>query len=335
MKTITCKCLLPVILLLMFCSYATAQTRSILGKVTDPDGKPLADVQITITGIDNPRTLKCKTDKNGEYLYLIGLQHGIYHVVARKEGYEPKRESPVEPELGEALEVDFVLKPGEDFKFPHEMTDEERAEYLKKYNASAERRKNSAQVSEFFDKGVELFDKKMYAEAIDEWNKGLKLDPEQVVIVSRIGDAYLQMKKYDEALASYEEAIKLNPNDPKLLNNKGVVLDKMGKKKESEQAFEQASEITGGGAQELYNLGVTKYNAGNMEEAAAAFKRAIAADSGYAEAYYLLGNCLLGNTDTICEALDTFRKYISLGGKPDNVDVAKQMIEALGSSCKE
>jgi Flp pilus assembly protein TadD len=334
MKTSTCKYLLPVILLLTFCSYATAQTRSILGKVTDPDGKPLADVQITITGIDNPRTLKCKTDKNGEYLYLIGLQHGIYHVVARKEGYEPKRESPIEPELGEELEVDFVLKPGQDFKFPHEMTDEERAEYLKKYEANAQRSKNATAVSEFFEKGVEFFDKKMYAEAIDEFNKGLELDPEQVVLVARVGDTYLQMKKYEDALAFYEKAIELDPTEPKYLNNKGVVLDKMGKKKESEKAFEEASSLTGGGAQELYNLGVTKYNAGNMEEAAAAFKRAIAADSGYAEAYYLLGNCLLGDPETICEALDTFRKYISLGGKPDNVDVAKQMIDALGSSCK-
>jgi tetratricopeptide (TPR) repeat protein len=334
MKTTTCKYLLSVLLVLTFCSYATAQTRSILGKVTDPDGNPLADVQITISGIDNPRTLKCKTDKKGEYLYLIGLQHGIYHVVARKEGYEPKRESPVEPELGEEVELNFTLRPGEDYKFPHEMTDEERAEYLKKYEANTERRKNSVAVSEFFDKGVEFLDKKMYAEAIDEFNKGLELDPEQVVLVARIGDTYLKMEKYEEALASYERAIELDPTDPKLFNNKGVVLDKMGKKEESEKAFEEASQITGGGAQELYNLGVTKYNAGNMEEAAAAFKRAIAADSGYTEAYYLLGNCLLGDTESICEALDMFRKYISLGGKADNVDVAKQMIEALGASCE-
>ena len=335
MKILTCKYLLPVILLLMFGSYATAQTRSIRGKVTDPDGKPLADVEITIFGIDNPRILKCKTDKNGEYIYLIGLQHGIYHVTAHKEGYEPKRESPVEPEMGEELELNFTLKPGKDFKFPHEMTEEERKEYMKTYSANSERRKNSAAVTEHFDKGVELFDKKMYSEAIDEFNQALELDPEQVAIVSRVGDAYLQMKKYDDALASYEKAIALTPNDPKLLNNKGVVLDKMGKKKESEKAFEQAAGITGGGAQELYNLGVTKYNAGNMEEAATAFQRAIAADSNYAEAYYLLGNCLLGDPEKICDALDKFRQYIRLGGKSDNVEVAKQMIEALGSSCKQ
>jgi len=84
----------------------------------------------------------------------------------------------------------------------------------------------------------------------------------------------------------------------------------------------------------LYNLGVTQYNDNRLEEAAGSFKRAIAADSGYAEAYYLLGNCLLGNQETICDAIDAFKKYTNLGGKAENVDVAKAMIDALGSSCE-
>jgi tetratricopeptide (TPR) repeat protein len=337
MKISTSRCSAFVIFFLLLCSYAAAQSRSIIGKVTDENSQPLADVKIIIVGIDNPRNLTTKTDKKGEYIYLLGLNPGIYHVVARKEGYVPKRESNVKPELGEEVTVDFTLAPGADYKFPHEMSSEEMKEYLKQVDAQKETRKYSAAVAEAFDKGVAFFDKKMYAEAIEEFNKALALDPAQAAITARVADAYLEMKRYEEALAGYEKAIALSPSDSKLYNNKGVVLDKLGKKKESREAFKKASDLSPnatGGAQNLYNLGVTLYNDGNMDEAAEAFKKCIAADSNYAEAYYLLGTILSGEQGTIPDAVTAFKKYVSLGGKPENVEVAKALIEALEASIK-
>ena len=70
-------------------------------------------------------------------------------------------------------------------------------------------------------------------------------------------------------------------------------------------------------------------NSGQTDAAIAAFKQAIAADPNFAEAYYQLGMCLSGSPDTMADAVKALEKYIEIGNKPDQIDVAKQIIAAL------
>jgi superkiller protein 3 len=171
----------------------------------------------------------------------------------------------------------------------------------------------------------------MYAEAIEEFNKALEKDPEQAVVIARVAEANLKLGKNEEALANYKKAIELNPNDPSLYTNMGVALSKMGKTAESQEAFKKAASMNpASAAQNYFNLGITLVNSGKSVEAAAAFKEAIAADPNYAEAYYQLGMSLSGKQDTIPAAIEALKKYIQIGQKPDQVEVAKQIIAALG-----
>lgn len=327
--------LLSLVLLMILSTAAMAQNRAIEGNVTDDQGQPLADVKITITGIDNPRNLETKTDKKGYFIYLLGLQSGKYRVVARKEGFQPMKEEDVKPEMRETVRVDFQLTPGADRKFPFEMTDEERKEYLEQYEARKKYQKFAAAVREHFDKGVELANNNQYEEAVAEFKEALELDPEQPAVHSRLGDAYKHLEKYAEAEASFKKAIELDPANGNLYSNLGDVLARQGKKEESVEAFKKAAEMNpNAGAQDLYNIGVTHYNDGNMEDAAIYFRKVIEKDPNYSEAYYLLATCLSGNMDTIPEAVDLFKQYIDLGGKPENVEVAKEMVKALKDYAK-
>ncbi len=113
-------------LLLTLALPAAAQSRSIRGKVTDEKGQPVADAQITIQGTDIVRTLTTKTNKKGEYMYMLGLQIGTYRVIVRKAGYQPQYKENVRPQLQEEMVVDFKLVPGEDYKLQFEMTEAER-----------------------------------------------------------------------------------------------------------------------------------------------------------------------------------------------------------------
>lgn len=330
MRMSPCRNLLLVILSLMLCTAALAQNRAIEGKVTDDKGQPLADVKIRIMGIDNPRDLECETNKKGEYIYLLGLQSGRYNVIAHKEGFEPMLEQNVRPEIRETVRVDFEMTPGQDRKFPMEMSDEEREEYDRKAEKQRKYQRFSAAVKDHFDKGEELAKKKKYEEAIVEYNAALELNPEQPGIQARAGDTYKKLEKYEEALAAYEKAIELDPANSNFYSNKGDILNKLGKVEEAQEAFEKATEMNpSGGAQDLYNLGVTHYNEGRMTEASSFFRKAIEKDNNYAEAYYLLATCLSADMDTIPEALDLFQQYIDLGGKRENVEIAKEMIKAL------
>jgi superkiller protein 3 len=105
----------------------------------------------------------------------------------------------------------------------------------------------------------------------------------------------------------------------------------MGKVEESRAAFKKAAEMDPvNAAQNYYNLGVTLVNSGNTNEAAEAFKQALAVDPNYAEAYYQLGMSLSGNQETIPDAIKALEKYIQIGQRPEQVEVAKQIISALG-----
>jgi tetratricopeptide (TPR) repeat protein len=322
-------------LLLTLALPAAAETRAIKGKVTDEKGQPVADAQITIMGTDIVRNLTAKTNKKGEYLYMLGLQVGTYRVIVRKAGYQPQSKANVSPQLGEEIDVDFTLVPGEDHKLPFEMTNEERNSINKQnqqQNEQMEKRKQfSAEIKAYFENGVKLSDQGMYAEAIEEFNKALEKVPGQSAIIVRIADAYLKLGKNEEAIANYKKAIELDPNNPSLYTNMGVALSKMGKTAESQEAFKKAAALNpAAAAQNFYNLGVTMVNSGKTEEAAEAFKQSIAADPSFAESYYPLGMALSGKQETIPAAIEALKKYVEIGKKPDQVEIAKQIIAALG-----
>jgi tetratricopeptide (TPR) repeat protein len=317
-------------LLLISSIPAVAQTRAVAGKVTDEKGQPVADAQISIQGMDQYRTVSAKTNKKGEYMCLLGSQSGTYRVVVRKAGYEPQFKENVQPQMGEQAQVDFQLTPGQDHKLPFEMTAAEK-EQMRQQAAQAEKRKEfSAEVKAHFDSGVQMSEQGKYAEAVDEFNKALEKDPKQPGILSRMADAYAKQGKNEDALAAYQKAIDLNPTDPELLQGMGVVLNKLGKTAESQEAFKKAATLNpNASAPSLYNLGVSLFNNGNVDGAVDAFKQAIAADPNFAEAYFQLGVCLSAKPETIPAAVEAMKKYIQIGKKPDQVEVAKQMVQAM------
>jgi len=82
--------------------------------------------------------------------------------------------------------------------------------------------------------------------------------------------------------------------------------------------------------QNYYNLGVIFINSGKTDEAADAFKQSIAADANFGESYYQLGMALSATQATIPAAIEALNKYIAIGRKPEQVEVAKQIVQALG-----
>jgi tetratricopeptide (TPR) repeat protein len=310
---------------------AAAQNHAIAGKVTDEKGQPVADAQITIQQTDVVRSVTTKTNKKGEYQYLLGMQAGMYRVVVRKAGYEPQYQEHIRPALGETAQVDFKLEPGKDHKLPFEMTAAE-LEQFKAENAQIGKTKQfSAEVKAHFDQGVLLSDQGKYAEAVDEFNKALEKDSKQPGILARLGDADSKMGKNEDALAAYEKAVALDPTNAELLINMGVLLNKMGKVAESQEAFKKAAAANpSSSAQSFYDLGVTMFNSGHTDEAVDSFKKAIAADPNSAEAYFQLGICLSAKTETMPAAIEAMKKYIEIGKKPDQIDVAKQLIKEMG-----
>ena len=309
---------------------AVAQNRIVEGVVTDNQGKPIKDAQVVIQSLESSvRSYKVKTDKNGKYIYL-GIAQGQYRVVVRAKGFSPNYVQPIRPTIQEPTKVDIQLTPGEDQKLPFEFTEEELEQYRKEMEKAEQRKAVSAEVQAAFNAGLELANAGKYEEAIVEYQKALEKDPEQANILGNMADAYAKLEKNEEALAYYQKAIKASPDEAAFYTNIGVLLSRMGKNKESQEAFKKAAELNpAGSAQNFYNIGATMVNSGQTDAAIAAFKQAIAADPNFAEAYYQLGMCLSGSPDTMADAVKALEKYIEIGNKPDQIDVAKQIIAAL------
>jgi tetratricopeptide (TPR) repeat protein len=309
----------------------TTQTRSIKGKVTDDKDQPVAEAQISIIATDITRNFTVKTNKKGEYLYLLGQQIATYRIVVRKAGFQPDVKENIRPEFGEASVVDFKLSPGPDRKLPFEMSQQDLDDYKKKSEEVQKKNKFSGDVQAAFKLGVQLTEEGKYDEALAELNKALEKDPEQPAIHAAIGNVYAKSGKNEEALAAYNKAIGFSPNDPDLYTTVGITMNAMGKIAEAQDAFKKAATLNpAAAAQNYYNLGIIFINSGKADEAADAFKQSIAADPNFSESYYQLGMALSGKQATIPAAIDALKKYIAIGKKPEKVEVAKQIIQALG-----
>ena len=330
---------LAVGLLLVFSIPVHAQggNRMIRVKVTDENNQPMEGVRIKIEGTDIVRVFdspKYTTNRRGEYPQLLGTQTGTYRVIARKEGFAPEYKENVSPGLGEEVLVEFKLKPGDsNIKLPFEMTETDRAELQKRVEDQKKRQKFSAEVKARFDQGVALFDVGQYSESLAEFNAALAIDPNQPGILARAGDCYVRLNRNEEALEAYDKAISFDPGDASLYAQKGVVLSRLGKAAESQEMFKRSAELDPkGAALNFYNLGVTMVNANEMDKAAEAFKQSVAADPNYAESYYMLGISLANDEAMFPAAVEAFKKYVEIGKKADQLQIAKDMIAALGGS---
>jgi tetratricopeptide (TPR) repeat protein len=68
------------------------------------------------------------------------------------------------------------------------------------------------------------FDAEQYPNAIDNYERSLKIDPNNPDVSTDLGVSYYYTNRTDEALAQFERSLKISPNHTKTLLNKGIVL---------------------------------------------------------------------------------------------------------------
>jgi tetratricopeptide (TPR) repeat protein len=126
--------------------------------------------------------------------------------------------------------------------------------------------------------------------------------------------AYLQIADFDAARAEFEKAIKLSPQDATLHYDLGLALKLKDKLPEAMVEFRKAAELDPGQADAHYTLGVTLWQQGDFTAAAVELRAAIRAKPDYAEAYYTLGT-VLKQAGELPEAANALREAIRM--QPD------------------
>jgi tetratricopeptide (TPR) repeat protein len=315
--------ILPVLVVAMLLAIpGFAQTGTLMGKVTDTDGKPMNGVAINIERQGVSGKFDTKTDKNGNYVHA-GLPTGQYKVSVVKDG-KPVMVLDTRVNFGGESKLDFDLKNAG--QAPAGASNAQIEEQKKKI--AEEKAKNDA-TRAAFDGARTALAAKNYDEAIRLFNEAAKSDPTQHVIYANLADAYSQSKKYDDAVTAYNKAIELKPDESAYYNNLGIALANAGKIDDATQKLQKAAELNPAGAgQSYYNLGAVLTNRGKTKEASDAFKKAIELKPDMASAYYQLGISYFGQPDTIPQAIPVLQKFLTLQPTGPDADAAKQLIAA-------
>jgi cytochrome c-type biogenesis protein CcmH/NrfG len=92
----------------------------------------------------------------------------------------------------------------------------------------------------------------------------LKDNPQDVSLLTSIGNVYYDSSQFKEAIGYYEQALKIKPNDPDLRTDLGTAYFSIGNADRALAELDQALKVDAKHANALFNVGVVKWQ-GKMD----------------------------------------------------------------------
>ena len=162
--------------------------------------------------------------------------------------------------------------------------------------------------------GDRLYESGRLEEAVQEFQRALTLDSDNVNVHNSLGVCYANMGKFEEAVAEFSRVTELEPNDFMAHYNLGCALLSLARKGEAEHAFSQAAELEPNNAATHFQLAKLCRKQDKLEEALRHLGRTVDLNPNWAKAWRLFGECFLeqGNHE---EAMDAFKKTLKINGK--------------------
>jgi len=128
-----------------------------------------------------------------------------------------------------------------------------------------------------FDELVRIFKEKgEYERLVDVCKKVVAAQPDDIALLSELGNAYLKAGRASEAVGVFEKITEMEPDASAAYCNLGNALVAAGNFDDAEEAYRKAVEIDPSEADSFYNrLANVYFNAGHDERAEMAFRRCL------------------------------------------------------------
>ncbi len=149
-------------------------------------------------------------------------------------------------------------------------------------------------------------------------------------------------KSFDQAIQAYQKGLAIKPNDPAVYNQMGNIYALEKKMPEATDALTKAAQLDPQMAPKAYyNMGANMVNSGQPEKASDFFKKATDADPNYADAWYQYGSLLMmqgkvdpksGKQDYPPDTSIALKKYLDLQPSGPHAQEATAMLQALGET---
>jgi len=134
--------------------------------------------------------------------------------------------------------------------------------------------------------GLVLCGKGRYNDAIEAFDKAIKLNPNSAAAWNNKGNALKLQNRHDEAIMAFDKSVELNPKFADAWHNKGMALYDQHKYDKAIVDYDRALEIKPKLAKAWYNKGLALCNQGKYHEAIWAYDKAIKNDSKNIDALY-------------------------------------------------
>jgi len=189
---------------------------------------------------------------------------------------------------------------------------------------------------QWYSKGNDAFNLKLYNEAIECYQEAINLDPKHADAYDNMGFAYYRKGNYDSAIEMCEKAISINPEYANAYDNMGVIYAHKGDFDKAIEMYEKAISINPEFAEAYDNMGsayakkgnydkaiyvnigkdksIAYTKKGNYDKAIELFEKAISINPEYADAYFNMGLAYdyKGNYD---KAIEMYEKAVSINTK--------------------
>jgi tetratricopeptide (TPR) repeat protein len=157
----------------------------------------------------------------------------------------------------------------------------------------------------------------VYTDGQTLWRDNVTKNQSSWMAYNNLGFALAQAGNYQEAIEQFERALRLKPDDADAHNNFGTALLRQGRVEDAIRHYEQVVQLEPNNAQAYFNLGVALERAGKLQNAIDQYRRALQIEPESAETHANLGNALF-ETGKLQEAIDQYQEALRI--KPDYAD---------------
>jgi Tfp pilus assembly protein PilF len=251
----------------------------LIGKVVDPEGRPIPGVTVTTTCAEIP-SLKEVTTSNDKGIFIVDFPRIdiVYVYQFEKAGHVTLR-----------IEQKWTLEGTERHEFKMDPAPVTTTEAQPPPASTSTSTSTSSQAITAFNAGVLAFKGKDHTTARAKFEEALSYDPTLRQAWVALSQIHLEQKRYREAADAAEKAIALGATDESVLRSRWEAYRNLGdeaKAAKARQDLEKLGRLTEE-AKRIHNEGVALAKGGDDAGAFAKFKEALAIDPGFQPA--LLG----------------------------------------------
>ncbi|NJN95414.1 MAG: tetratricopeptide repeat protein [Anaerolineales bacterium] len=208
------------------------------------------------------------------------------------------------------------------------------AELTQKTRQLVDQIRGQSKASEHWDRGAEYANQGRWKDAIREYQKALRINPNNIVVHYNLGNVFQQQGRMEEAIREYEAALHPNFSNPYL--NLGVIYGMQGRLEEAVNELKTALQINPNLEEAHLNLGIVYKQQGHWKEAINEYQAELhinPADAariapGYAEAHVGLGTTY-AQQGRISDAIHEYQSALHLN--PNNVDAHFNLAAAFAT----